>query len=473
MAQTKNCIVLIFLFATQLMDCQRSKLDNLCDPKTESYLESLLIRYINFDETPHCGLVLEVIPPSFLNCPAPIPKPNSMFFVESFETDGNRLTFSSDPPLPPGISFSFFFNSLQGSYSGWFANRVSYTITASNPKGSASCTYTPLWMGKLPFKTNQTTCYDGAYNPAICSSVSGQDGNFQKGTTPSFIGPSLVAGVEITTEENSGLVWTSCQRGITGIGCTTSGTTSFTYTQAQTDCASLNVGSGFANRTDWRVPEMYEYMSTFDYTTINPSINQTYFPATDSWNFKTNTDYDPGVGAYYPTFIESGIGGGGYGDLHRLRCVANGTPIKNKRLINNNDGTILDLDTSLVWQRCHAGQTNFATCTGGTDLISDWQTAINYCQNLNLAGKVWRLPNANELRSLIDFYKTYGRPGYDPVFFPNTAEIASPAVVNYWTSTSGTQFGSNAFVVNFQYSGGGPDTKSNSSDNYTRCVSDF
>ncbi|WP_322113338.1 Lcl C-terminal domain-containing protein [Leptospira kanakyensis] len=156
-----------------------------------------------------------------------------------------------------------------------------------------------------------------------------------------------------------------------------------------------------------------------------------------------------------------------------MRCVSNGTPIKNKRLQNNNDGTILDLDTSLVWQRCSAGLTNLTTCTGGTELITDWPGAINYCQSLNLAGKTWRLPNATELRSLIDFYITYGRPGFDPIYFPNTAVAVAPAVANYWTSSSGTTSGATAFVVNFQYSGGGPDVKSNDDDNRTRCVSDF
>lgn len=232
------------------------------------------------------------------------------------------MSFSSNPPLPEGVSFSFFGTSLQGSYSGWKANRTLYTITASNPKGSASCTYQPAWMEKLPLKTNQTTCYDAAYNPAICSSVPGQDGQFQRGISQSFVGPANVSGAEITTDQNTGLVWTSCQRGKTGIGCSLTGTTTFTYSGAQTECASLNTAPGFANRTDWRVPEIEEYLSTFDYSVANPSINQTYFPATDTWNFKSNTDYDPGVGAYYPTFIESSIGGGAYGDLHRLRCVS-------------------------------------------------------------------------------------------------------------------------------------------------------
>lgn len=459
--------VCTFLVLSMSFFCQRSKFNNLCDPKSDDYLESLLVRYINFDETSHCGLVLEVLAPTFLTCPPLIPQVNGNFFSESFATDGNRLSFSANPPLPEGISFSPFSNAVQGTYFGWKANRQIYTITASNPKGSASCTYQPAWMGKPPTKTNQTTCYDGANNPAICSSLPGQDGNLQKGIPQSFVGPTLVAGVEITTDLNTGLIWTSCQRGKTGIGCSTMGTVYFQYAPAQTECASLNSGSGFANRTDWRIPEIDESISIFDYSVASPSINQTFFPATESHNFKTNTISTLGSRTFNAAFIEGTIGTGDFTDSHYLRCVSNSVPTKNKRLVNNGDGTILDLDTSLVWQRCNAGQTNLTTCSGGTNLLTDWNGAISYCQSLNLAGKTWRLPNARELRSLLDFFLTYGSPGFDSLYFPNTASA------DYWTSTTRFSVPSEAYLVNFGSSSGGPDTKANATTNLTRCVADF
>lgn len=465
----KERTLCFFLIVFVSFSCRRSDLSNLCDPKADDYLESLLIRYINFDETEHCGVVLKVIPPSYLICPPLIPQINGTFFLENFETDGNRLSFSSNPPLPAGISFSPFSASLQGSYFGWKANRQEFTITASNPKGSASCTYKPTWMGKPPFKTNSTICYDGANNPDPgCTNIPGQDGQLQKGLTQSFSGPSFVAGVEITTDLNTGLIWTSCQIGKAGTGCPTVGMTTFAFVDAQTECANLNSGSGFANRTDWRVPEMEEYASTFDYSLANPSINQTYFPATDNFNFKSNTSNAAATAAFYPTFIESSIGTGIYSDMHHLRCVSNGPRTTAKRLYDNGNGTITDLDTSLVWQRCTAGQTNLTTCAGGTDLITTWASAINYCQGLNLAGKIWRLPNVSELRSLLDYYISFGNPGFDPIYFPNTVSS------NFWTSTtSPLGAAANAYIVHFGSSSGGPDVKSNNTTNRTRCVTDF
>lgn len=468
MTHLKYWPIPLILCVPLLYSCQNSDLSNVCDPKSDLYIESFLLRFVNFDETPHCGVVLRVDPPTYLICPALDPKLNGSFFVESFVTDGNRLSFSSNPPLPFGVNFSFFGASLEGTYTGWKANPTEYTITASNPKGSASCSYKPAWMGKPPLKTNITTCYDAAGNlDPTCTSVPGQDGQLQKGTNTGYMGPTLVSGAEITSDIATGLVWTSCIRGRTGIGCTTVGTTTFTYASAQTECSSLNSGSGFADRTDWRVPEMEEYISTFDHSTESPSINATYFPQTESFNYKSNTSNAASTGAFYPTFIQSSIGFGNYTDGHHLRCVATPKHPFTKRLVDQLDGTILDLDTSLVWQKCTAGQPNVPTCTGGTDVLSTWTTAINYCQTLTLSGKTWRLPNANELKSIIDYRTNFGTPGFNSVFFPNTASSA------FWSSSPvlGTP-STLAYAVDFGTSGGGPALKTSNAVR-TRCVTDY
>jgi len=468
MTQFQIWLFLLCICVITFFSCNQSDLENLCDPKSDQYKDSLLLRYINFDESPHCGVVLKVNPPTYLICPPLIPKRNGTFFLEAFETDGNRLSFSSNPPLPPGVVFSFFSNSLEGTYNGWKANQVQFTITASNPKGSASCVYKPAWMGKTPPKTNITVCYDGSGNiDATCTVIPGQDGHLRKGINTSFVGPTLVSGVEITTDLVTGLVWTSCHRGRTGIGCITPGTETFTYTGAQTECTSLNAGSGFADRTDWRVPEMEEYLTTFDHTTENPSTNSTYFPQTASFNYKSNTSNAASTGAFYPTYIQSSIGFGNYTDMHYLRCVATPRNTFIKRFIDQLDGTILDLDSGLLWQKCTAGQPNVASCSGGTDSAFVWSAAINYCQNLSLAGKTWRLPNANELISLKDYRFNFGTPGFNSLFFPNTASAS------FWSSSPvlgspSTQ----AYVTDFGGSGGGPTLKSDGTVR-TRCVTDY
>jgi hypothetical protein len=74
---------------------------------------------------------------------------------------------------------------------------------------------------------------------------------------------------------------------------------------------------------------------------------------------------------------------------------------------DNGNGTVTDSATRLVWQKCSAGQgTTLGNC--GTGSIS-WYTlsdAFKFCEELILGGRSdWRLPNINELMSIIDYTK--------------------------------------------------------------------
>ncbi|ABJ76926.1 PF07603 family protein [Leptospira borgpetersenii serovar Hardjo-bovis str. Sponselee] len=90
------------------------------------------------------------------------------------------------------------------------------------------------------------------------------------------------------------------------------------------------------------------------------------------------------------------------------------------------DGTVRDQNTGLLWSQCSEGQAG--GCIGAS-LDLDWSAALNACNVLNLAGRTnWRLPNANELLSIVDFNNN--NPAINVAFFPNTPNS------NYWTSTT-------------------------------------
>jgi len=118
-------------------------------------------------------------------------------------------------------------------------------------------------------------------------------------------------------------------------------------------------------------------------------------------------------------------------------------------------------NTGLLWQRCSAGQNYQATTCSATALTFTWDQANTYCSNLGIAGKTWRLPTVNELRSLVDYGKS-SFPAIDTAVFPNTQSSG------YWSSSTYAQFTSFAWYVNFSNGGVGVDVKTNSS--YVRCV---
>ena len=96
-----------------------------------------------------------------------------------------------------------------------------------------------------------------------------------------------------------------------------------------------------------------------------------------------------------------------------------GVPTQGNRFIDNGDGTITDRVTGLTWVK------DPASIPGG--LFASplyWYDAIDACENLNYAGyDDWRLPNINELMSLIDHSR------YEPAF--DTLYFTPP--VNMWT----------------------------------------
>ena len=119
------------------------------------------------------------------------------------------------------------------------------------------------------------------------------------------------------------------------------------------------------------------------------------------------------------------------------------------------NGVVHDYVQVLEWQDDYSDNNNDIKNT-------TWQSAIDYCENLNLNGiSNWRLPNLNELSSLIDDQR------YDvalnPIFEQTSADF-------YWSSTSRVDHKLNAWVVNFTAGLQSNYDKAGNS-HYVRCVS--
>lgn len=97
---------------------------------------------------------------------------------------------------------------------------------------------------------------------------------------------------------------------------------------------------------------------------------------------------------------------------------------------DNGDNTVTDAATGLMWQKADSLEG------------MDWEDALKYAEDLDVGGyDDWRLPNAKELQSIIDYSRspqTSHSAAIDPVF--EISEITDPeGYMNYpyfWTGTT-------------------------------------
>ena len=120
------------------------------------------------------------------------------------------------------------------------------------------------------------------------------------------------------------------------------------------------------------------------------------------------------------------------------------------------NGVVTDSKTNLEWQDNYSNQPNTLNDIKRTT----WSEAINYCEELNLNGHGWRLPNVKELKSLVRRQE----PAIHHIFrHYNRLTIAS-----FWSSTTNTNNSDEAWIVSFFY---GRHSYLNKDQNkYTRCV---
>ena len=131
---------------------------------------------------------------------------------------------------------------------------------------------------------------------------------------------------------------------------------------------------------------------------------------------------------------------------------------------DNDDGTVTDTATGLMWQKCSMGQTWNEATNGcdGTAFTYSWRNALLQSENLTLAGHSdWRLPNRNELQSLVDYSRYY--PAINTTYFPGTVSSY------YWSSSTIAGSTNSAWLVYFGH-GSVNDDGSKSYSYYVRAV---
>jgi hypothetical protein len=183
-------------------------------------------------------------------------------------------------------------------------------------------------------------------------------------------------------------------------------------------------GQQYAGFSDWRLPTIKE-LSTIVNSNIpspGPVIEAVYFPNTQAGEYwSSTTDQSHDNDAFIVLFEDGAVRTNYEIRPHYVRAVRGGQlPSDYFNFINNGDGTVTDTSTGLMWQQGTAPSTYL------------WMEALAYCKNLTLAGYTdWRLPNRNELQSLVDYSIAVPGPTINTTYFPDTQSK------NYWSATTG------------------------------------
>ncbi len=309
--------------------------------------------------------------------------------------------------------------------------------------------------------TNQQKYYNNQAEisaPEKGDAFFGQDAQF-KGNEASYTDN----GDGTITDNVTGLMW---QKGFEAMS----------YAEAVEKVKNFNL----ANHTDWRIPSMKEAYSLILFSGVDassremtklpksakPFINTNYFDFEYGANgdriidtqMMSSTVYKGKTMGRNSTIFGVNLADGrikGYpistprGDKkHTVRFVRGNTDYGLNNFIDNNNGTVSDLASNLMWQQTDSKKG------------MNWEEALAWVEEMNeenyLGHNDWRLPNAKELHSILDYGnspQSNNKAAINPIFEINKIkdEGNSDNYPFFWSSTTlvGQRGGQQAIYICF------------------------
>ena len=297
--------------------------------------------------------------------------------------------------------------------------------------------------------TGQTLCYNASSSITCPASPSGTDAEYNffgqdaqytgKCTAQSFTDSS-----DVVVDNNTGLTWEKSPS-----------IDAYMWDNRATHCNELN-SSNYGGKSNWRVPNPLELLTIVNNSTYNPATNSNFtgMPTEDSTYLWTNNEYKSNTS--YAYFFSPSYGWDWDEDktnTYKVLCVSGEEmkPAVSSDFATSSDGKIVtDNRTGLMWQK---------------EYVADktWKQALAYCQSLNTEGyggysSGWRLPNKNELASLVNYEKSAKPYSY----FPDMPSSY------FWSSSTRVNVTNIAWSLYFYNGSVGNTFKANNSN--VRCV---
>ena len=305
-------------------------------------------------------------------------------------------------------------------------------------------------------ETNQTTAFNNTSEismPSLGSAFYGQDANYA-GNEPNYTNN----GDGTVTDNITGLMW-SQTTDLNGDG-------SINYNDKLTYDEAVAFVKTFvlAGYSDWRLPTIKELYSLIIFSGkdvdpmansgLTPFINTAYFGfsygdissgeriidaqfATSSLdvgdtqfgggNLMFGVNFADGRIKGYPTGV---MPGKSTGKKFYVFFVRGNEHYGQNDFADNGNGTITDNGTGLMWMQNDSGKG------------MNWQEALEYAESATYAGfSDWRLPDAKELQSIVDYSRAPGftnSAAINPVFTCTqiTNEAGQTDYPYFWTGTT-------------------------------------
>ena len=405
----------------------------------------------------------------------------TMSWTSEVISGGDWLTIKSGASGADTGTITCSYTANTGATSRTGTIRVTATSATGSPKDIAVTQAGIVNTGLSPVPdTGQTTCYDSSCKSGTCpspgESLYGQDANYSINpmsyTKLDDSGnplPNSATSWAMVRDNVTHLVWEmkndwdgvknyKNQHDADNIYTWYDGSIGTPGDDTDTDdfIKALN-NARYGGYSDWRLPTIKE-LTNLVLIKTGKAIDTGYFPNIQGSEYWSSTPFNFGSKSAWCL----NFNGGGIHIYERSRgkysCAVrgekydssshsdqvmplNGVETVDSRYVDNNDGTVSDTITGLMWQKAMP------------DFEMTWAKALEYCENSTLANySDWRLPTLKELISLVD-YNRYD-PTIDISFFPNTAAS------HHWTSTTGGYSSCYAWLVDFYKGNEGNQTKS-------------
>ncbi len=319
--------------------------------------------------------------------------------------------------------------------------------------------------------TDQTIFYNNTSvisEPGAGEDFYGQNAHYP-GNTPSYTNN----GDGTITDNITGLMWSQTA------DLNSDGSINIDDKRTYAEALANAPGFNLAGYTDWRLPSIKEAyslilfsgedISGYTGTTgdgIRPFIDMNYFgfgygdvdagerllegQMASSTKYVTTTRGEETM--FGVNFVDGRIKGygletsfGGGPKVFYVMYVRGNENYGKNDFQDNIDGTITDNATGLMWMRDDSG----------AGMI--WEDALKYAENSEFAGYTdWRLPDAKELQSLIDYTRspeTTNSAAIDPLFNCTqiTNENGAADYPYYWSSTTHASWNENIRGKNAVY----------------------